>query len=156
MEKKLSRRDIIKMCAMALGVPVGWDLTGIAVVYGAPRIEENEFDASEDKTAMEVKVTAKGHTTVLKLNSSQAAKDFHTQLPLSITVEDYGNIEKIFYPPEKLNTNDTPLAEQCHAGTLAYYSPWGNVVLFYGSFGSAAGLYELGHSVSGTEYINSD
>jgi hypothetical protein len=25
--------------------------------------------------------------------------------------------------------------------------------MFYGSFGSAAGLYELGHAVSGSEYI---
>ena len=59
---------------------------------------------------------------------------------------------KIFYPPKKLNTDATPQAD-AKAGTLAYYAPWGDVVMFYGSFGSAAGLYELGHAVSGSDYI---
>jgi hypothetical protein len=51
-----------------------------------------------------------------------------------------------------LNTADTPEAN-AEAGTLAYYASWGDVVMFYGSFGSAAGLYELGHVISGSEYI---
>ena len=38
-------------------------------------------------------------------------------------------------------------------GELSYYAPWGDVVMFYGSFGSAPGLYELGHAVSGGEHI---
>jgi hypothetical protein len=67
-------------------------------------------------------------------------------------VENYSSNEKIFYPPKKLNIKDTPLAD-AKAGTLAYYAPWGDVVVFYGNFGSAPGLYELGHAVSGSEYI---
>ncbi|WP_167332850.1 cyclophilin-like fold protein [Desulfogranum japonicum] len=39
------------------------------------------------------------------------------------------------------------------AGTLAYYAPWGDVVMFYKKFGSASGLYELGQAVSGSENI---
>jgi hypothetical protein len=60
--------------------------------------------------------------------------------------------EKIFYPPEKLNTTDTPQAD-AQVGTLAYYAPWGNVVMFYGNFGSAPGLYALGHAISGSAHI---
>ncbi|WP_020586456.1 cyclophilin-like fold protein [Desulfobacter curvatus] len=71
---------------------------------------------------------------------------------LSIKVENYSNNEKIFYPPEKLDITATPKAK-AKAGTLAYYAPWGNVVMFFGNFGSASGLYELGHAVSGQEYI---
>ena len=67
-------------------------------------------------------------------------------------MENYGNNEKIFYPPKKLNTTDTPQAD-AQAGTLAYYAPWGDVVMFYRRFGSASGLYELGHAVSGSEHI---
>ena len=76
----------------------------------------------------------------------------YAQLPLSITVENYSNDEKIFYPPKKLNIADTPPAD-ARAGTLAYYAPWGDVVMFYGSFGSAAGLYEQGRALSGGEHI---
>jgi hypothetical protein len=108
--------------------------------------------ASEKQMAMKIRVKANGNTTVFELNDSPAALDLYAQLPLRVKVEDYSNNEKIFYPPKKLNTADTPKAN-AKAGTLAYYAPWGDVVMFYGSFGSAAGLYELGHAVSGSDHI---
>lgn len=109
--------------------------------------------ASEKQTAMKISVKVNGKTTVFELNNSTAAKDLYTQLPLTIKVEDYSDNEKIFYPPEKLKTTDTPKAD-ARAGTLAYYGPWGDVVMFYKDFGSAAGLYELGHAISGSENIS--
>ena len=134
---------------------LGINLTGIeeiAGMSGRAQIEKNEPNSSEDQTTMKINVKANGNTTVFELNNSPAAKELYAQLPLSITVENYSNNEKIFYPPKKLNTTDTPQAD-AQAGTLAYYAPWGDVVMFYGSFGSAAGLYELGHAISGSEYI---
>jgi hypothetical protein len=134
---------------------IGVGLTGIdqiVAMSGSALIEKDESNVSEDHTAMEIRVTANGKTTVFELNNSQAASDLYVQLPLSIEVENYSDNEKIFYPPKKLNTTDTPLAD-AEAGTLAYYAPWGDVVMFYDSFGSAAGLYELGHAVSGSEHI---
>jgi hypothetical protein len=135
---------------------LGINLTGIeeiAEMSGSARIEKNEPNASETKTAMQISVKANGNTTVFELNNSPAARELYGQLPLSISVENYSNNEKIFYPPEKLNTSDTPQAD-ARAGTLAYYAPWGDVVMFYGRFGSAAGLYELGHAISGSEHIS--
>ncbi len=101
---------------------------------------------------MQISIQANGNTTVFKLNNSQAAKELYEQLPLTITIENYGNNEKIFYPPKKLDTTGTPLAN-AQSGTLAYYAPWGDVVMFYDSFGSASGLYELGNVISGGEHI---
>jgi hypothetical protein len=108
--------------------------------------------AEENIKTMKIYVNAKGKTTVFELNSSGAAKDLFAQLPLTIKVENYSNNKKIFYPPKRLNTTNAPL-DDARAGNLAYYAPWGDVVMFYGSFGSASGLYELGHAVSGSEYI---
>ena len=102
---------------------------------------------------MKISVTANGNTTVFKLNDSPAAKGLYAQLPLDIKVENYSSNEKIFYPPKKLDIADTPQANAHETGTLAYYAPWGDVVMFYGRFGAAAGLYTLGHAVSGYEYI---
>ena len=110
-------------------------------------------NASENQMTIKITVKANGNTTVFELNNSPAARDLYAQLPLSITVENYSDNEKIFYPPKKLNTTDTPLADGGRAGTLAYYAPWGDVVMFYGDFSSAPGLYELGHVTSGSEYI---
>ncbi len=55
-------------------------------------------------------------------------------------------------PPEALDTSDTPLANAV-VGTLAYYDPWGDVVMHYDEFGSYSGLYELGQVVSGEELM---
>jgi hypothetical protein len=115
--------------------------------------EENETNTSEVQTAMKVRVTANNKITVFELNNSQAAKDLYAQLPLAVKVESYSDNEKIFYPPKKLNTANTPLTD-AKIGFLAYYAPWGDVVMFYGNFGSATGLYELGYAVSGSEHIN--
>ncbi len=41
----------------------------------------------------------------------------------------------------------------CGAGGLAYFAPWGNVVMYYGDFGPYSGLYELGKAASGSEAI---
>jgi hypothetical protein len=110
-------------------------------------------NASEDQMTIKISVKANGNTTVFELNNSLAAGDLYAQLPLSITVENYSDNEKIFYPSKKLNTTDTPMADGGRAGTLAYYAPWGDVVMFYKGFTSAPGLYELGHVTSGSEYI---
>ena len=60
--------------------------------------------------------------------------------------------EKIFYPPNELDTDGSPLAEG-GAGTLAYYAPWGDVVMFYGDYSANPSLFELGQAVSGGELV---
>ena len=135
---------------------LGVGLSGIDAIQGMSGdavIEKFEPTASGATAAMRITVHANGHTVVYELNDSTAAKELLGQLPLDMKMENYGGIEKIFYPPEKLDTGGTPLARNVQAGTLAYYAPWGDVVLFYDSFGSAAGLFELGRAVSGREHI---
>ncbi len=110
-------------------------------------------DARENTQAVrQIRVEFDGGTVVYALNDSAAAEALFVQLPLTVEVEDYSTNEKIFYPPQALDTTDAPPAEG-GAGVLAYYAPWGDVVLFYDSFGPNASLYELGQAVSGTELI---
>jgi hypothetical protein len=104
---------------------------------------------------MTITITANGQTLHFALNDSDAAKALFAQLPLTAAVEDYGRKEKIFTPPSRLPTAHTPLVRAAQPGTLAYFAPWGNVVLFYGDFGSAPGLYELGRATQGAEHIRS-
>lgn len=120
--------------------------------YPPKKLGVTKMIQSEKETSLQISIEANGNTTVFELNDSLASKELYEQLPLTIVVEDYSSNEKIFYPPEKLDTTDTPLAD-AKLGTLAYYAPWGDVVMFYDSFGSAGGLYELGNSISGSEYI---
>lgn len=101
---------------------------------------------------MKIYVKANNNTVVFKLNNSTASKELYSQLPLKIKVENYSTNEKIFYPPNKLSTSNTPMANAKN-GTLAYYAPWGNVVMFYKDFGTGSGLFELGSVESGKEDI---
>lgn len=131
-------------------------------VESGERASSSSIESSESMEAVSVEndiagrriqiTTEEGGETVFQLNESPAAISFYNQLPLSIEVEDFGGSEKIFYPPDELETDNAPLA-QGPAGTLAYYAPWGNVAVFYGECGGSSGLYALGEAVAGVELI---
>ena len=124
--------------------PASEETTGIGQASAA--------DSARDTTFIRL-TTEDGTVIEYSLNDSQAAADLYSQLPLTIEVEDYSTNEKIFYPPEELDTGDAPEAAG-GAGVLAYYEPWGDVVLFYDDFGTASGLHELGTVTSGSENIS--
>ncbi len=116
--------------------------------------EEEDLSGGMTETGdWRIQVSDEDQTILFELNDSAGAKSLYEQLPLTIQIEDYGGNEKIFYPPQKLETEDTPLTEGGGAGGLAYFEPWGNVVMYYGDFGSYSELYELGKAVSGSEAI---
>lgn len=115
---------------------------------------QNTTETEEENVeTSQISVTCGDMQVVYALNDSPAAQGLLSQLPLTVVVEDFSTNEKVFYPPQELDTSDTPLAEG-GAGTLAYYAPWGDVVLFYDSFSANGSLYELGEAVSGAEDIS--
>jgi len=113
--------------------------------------EDNEMGMEEDR--MRITVKNEDIEIIYELNDSKAAESLYAQLPLTLEEEDFSSNEKTFYPPEKLDVSGTPLAEG-GAGILAYYEPWGDVVMFYGDFGGNSSLYALGTAVTGTENIS--
>ncbi len=113
---------------------------------------EGDNSMEQAQTSRQIAVHFDGGAVVYQLNDSPAADALLAQLPLTVEVEDFSTNEKIFYPPQALDTAGTPLAEG-RAGVLAYYAPWGDVVMFYGRFGTNSSLYELGQAVSSQELI---
>jgi hypothetical protein len=103
-----------------------------------------------------VKMTVKNGDTaiVFELNDSPAAKSLAAQLPLTLDVQPFSINEQTFYPPEALDITGTPIITRARAGTLAYYAPWKDVVMFYQSFcGGSGGLYELGRAAESGDAI---
>lgn len=111
-----------------------------------------QSEAQPQAEARTIQVSANGATVVFELNDSAAASALLDQLPLTVEVEDFGTNEKICYPPHPLDVSDAPHA-QGGAGTLAYYEPWGDVVLFYGAYAPNDDLYEVGQATSGADGI---
>ncbi len=120
-----------------------WDMTNISPI---------EYTESKEGP-MKMKVACDGTEVIFELNETSAAKSLYNQLPLSIAVENYSNNEKIFYP-EELDCSDV-IEGPCPAGTLAYFSPWGDVVMYYGDAPEYPGLYILGRATEGAENIAS-
>lgn len=107
----------------------------------------------EEQTTREITVqTEDGNTIIFELNNSKAATELYNQLPISVKIEEFSTNEKVFYPPKKLDVSDTLLAGPM-IGTLAYYAPWGDVVMFYDKFNANSSLYGIGYAVSGEELI---
>lgn len=114
---------------------------------------EQEETREMESEARQISVTFRENTVIYELNDSAAADSLYEQLPLTIEVEDFSTNEKVFYPPQELDTTDTPMASD-GAGTLAYYAPWGDVVMFYDDYSENSSLYELGQAVSGGELVS--
>ena len=102
---------------------------------------------------MKIRVSDGTHTITYELNETSAAKSLYGMLPLEVTVENYSNNEKIFYPPTAVSYGADCIEGDCPAGTLALFSPWGNVVMYYGAASRYSGLYILGKAVEGADHI---
>ncbi|MFQ8706182.1 MAG: cyclophilin-like fold protein [Thomasclavelia sp.] len=111
--------------------------------------KENIMKSNE----MKIRVSSDWHKVIFLLNNSEASKSLYEQLPLDIVVENYGSNEKIFYPPQTLDIQDTPLLKSGGVGTLGYFALWDNVVMYFGSCEAYNGLYVLGEAITGGENI---
>lgn len=165
------KRTAIVLCALVLALGLtacgqtgqnkqtgqgGQDSAPAGTTAAAPETAEESTGTSSDsaRNTISLRLTTEDGTVIeYALNDSQAAADLYSQLPRTIEVEDYSTNEKIFYPPEELDTGDAPEAAG-GAGVLAYYEPWGDVVMFYDDFSTASGLYELGTVTSGSKNIS--
>lgn len=102
---------------------------------------------------MKIKVSDGTNTVTFELNETSAAKSLYQMLPMDVSVENYSNNEKIFYPTTTVAYGADCVEGDCPAGTLALFSPWGNVVMYYGAASRYSGLYIMGKAVEGADLI---
>lgn len=82
-------------------------------------------------------------TMAATLYDNPSARDFAFMLPLELTIEDYGNNEKIVHLPRKLTEEGSGPFDNERPGDLCYFKPWGNLALFYADY-RWDGLIRLG------------
>lgn len=116
-------------------------------------LQQINFTDNNTSDAMKIRVSDGTNTITYELNETSAAKSLYQTLPLEVTVENYSNNEKIFYPPTAVSYGSDCIEGDCPAGTLALFSPWGNVVMFYGAASRYSGLYILGKAIEGAANI---
>ena len=92
-------------------------------------------------------------TLTATLDDNAASREFAALLPLSLTLTDYAQTEKISEIPKKLSTQGAPSRIMPLRGDITYYAPWGNLALFYKDGHDSPGLVRLGKIESGLEAL---
>ncbi len=126
----------MSMKILLIGIMVFFSIT----VFGETGAERIKFSFEEKEI-------------VVLLRDNSAAKSLLEQLPLTLKFENYGGIEKISYPPEKLDISKAPNNYTPSAGDLTYYAPWGNLAFFHKDYRNSDGLVPLGRIESGIENL---
>lgn len=134
---RLCREILLRLMALLLAPSVG----GV-MAAGGPK----EFP-------MKIRLTVEGRVATATLYDNASARDFATQLPMSLTLKDYATIERIAYPPRKLSIAGVPAGMKPEAGDINYYAPWGNLAIFLSGNVYARGLVPLGKVDSGLQVL---
>jgi hypothetical protein len=104
-------------------------------------------DASENTgAAMDIQLTIKGTQLRGTLDDTPAGRDFASMLPLTLTLTDFHDTEKISDLPRRLASteDDAPAGTAGSPGDLTIYAPWGNLAIFYRDFTYTDDLIRLG------------
>lgn len=59
------------------------------------------------------------------------ARDFAARLPLTLTLRDFNQAEKIADLPHRLPTSGAPAGADPRVGDRVYYAPWGTLASYY-------------------------
>lgn len=93
---------------------------------------------------MKIRIDLGDTVVTATLDDNDTSRDFVSLLPLTLTLTDYADTEKISDLPKRLSTQGAPSGSDPSVGDLAYYAPWGNLALFYRDAPYASGLVRLG------------
>ncbi len=93
---------------------------------------------------MKIQVILENATLQAVIDDTRIGRDFLSVLPLDLELSDYHGMEKVADLPRQLDTTDAPRSYTPKPGDITLYAPWGNMAIFYKSFGTTAGLVRLG------------
>src|SRR5688572_27146107 len=147
-------RSVRERCSTSRCRSRRWPRATVRWTSGARSRRCSRSDAPmQGRPAVKIRIEIGGTSLTATLNDSEAARDFASLLPLTVTLEDYVETEKVATLPRKLSTTGAPSGSDPDVGDIAYYAPWGNLAIYYRDFGYSAGLVKLGRIDSGVETL---
>jgi hypothetical protein len=117
------------------------------------KAQQGSAPANQRKTDMTIRMIFDDHIMIATLYDNPSARDFHSMLPLDLTIEDFSTNEKIVHLPRKLTEEGSGPFGNEQAYDLCYYKPWGNLALFYADY-RHPGLIRLGRFDAGHEALH--
>lgn len=135
------RRHAIKAFALSL-----------LLICGVPAADAQDQAATDP---VNIRIVVGSATMTGRLDDNPTARDFVTQLPVSLTLRDLGSAEKVSGAlPRRLTEEGAPARDAGSQGEIAYYAPWGNIAFYRGQGPDAAGVITIGRITSGIEALD--
>ncbi|GAB0173036.1 hypothetical protein NHP164001_10520 [Helicobacter trogontum] len=79
---------------------------------------------------MKIKLLFNNQELLINLDKNETSKEFYQSLPFELEFSDFIGKEKIAHLPNELKNNNSNGYEP-EIGDLFYYTPWGNIGIFY-------------------------
>lgn len=92
---------------------------------------------------MEIKLSFDNNELFISLDENAASKQFYEMLPLELEFSDYAEKEKVARLVKKLSLSNTQEYDP-QVGDFFYFSPWGNIGIFYEKQPPYNGIVYLG------------
>lgn len=141
--KSSQKRALILVLALAMSLSSSACRANNSITSNAPSEILTER-STEQINRMKINIKVGNEVVTATLIDSKTTQDFISLLPLTLTLADYANTEKISNLPRRLSTEDAPPGSDPSVGDIAYYAPWGNLAMYYNDFGYSTGLVILG------------
>jgi hypothetical protein len=144
---------VFRVLILAMAV-VGTIVFACADANDAAGTESAQRTSPQEVRTMKIRMDVEGTALTATLVDNATSRDFVSLLPLTLTLKDYSATEKISDLPRRLSTEGAPPGSDPSIGEISYYSPWGNLALFYKDFSYSKGLVKLGKIDSGVKALN--
>lgn len=155
--RKIAPTGALKTLLMVVALAFALNHTAHGADSGAVSsggVKSTTETSSQRTNTMKIRMTVNGRAITATLMDNATSRDFLSLLPMTLTLEDYAATEKISYLRRKLSTEGAPAGSDPSVGDITYYSPWGNLAIFYRDFRYSSGLIRLGKIDSGAEALN--
>ncbi|MEV5027471.1 hypothetical protein MRBLPE1_003066 [Paenibacillus sp. LPE1-1-1.1] len=119
----------------------------------APDSKNGQDSASDHVGPTRIKLSFGNEEFIVNMYDNPTSRDFLGRLPLTLTFEDFGGLEKIRILDEGLATEGAPVGTTPTTGDFVYYAPWKDIAFFYADGQYSSDLIPLGKVESGVEEL---
>ena len=98
----------------------------------------------ETEPVTTIRITVGDRTVTAELNDTSTARDLARQLPLTVTLDDFNNVEKVGELPRPLTMDGVPAGSDPEINDIGYYRPTNGLVFYYGDVGYFNGIVRIG------------
>ena len=81
--------------------------------------------SDQQVSTIKISMAAEGTAITATLVDNETSRDFVSLLPLTLTLEDYAETEKISDLPTRLSTEGAPAGRDASVCDITYCAPWG-------------------------------